>query len=248
MRLFRLSATYSVLWFLPRVTPVGPITSAAGSVRSENPEPMTVSDSTDGAPPDGETSRSTRTTVPSLTTLPPAATVPLSTFVTNRDARLGWPLFPVSSKTVISHGPLIWASVIVSATLPLLSRTIRHPASAVAAVPSDVGKLPTITQPLRSTTKAVVRPTPPGHAPGRLPGSICAKRLKAPVGEIWTMVVPVPCRLELLLKLLIRILPRTSFPTLRGTRKTPYGLMSPLAGTVEETTVMLPERRPAGCP
>jgi hypothetical protein len=35
-----------------------------------------------------------------------------------------------------------------------------------------VGKLPTITQPLRRTTSAVVRPTPPGHGPGKVVGSI----------------------------------------------------------------------------
>src|SRR5579864_6881901 len=47
MRLFRLSATKSVLLFLLSARPVGPITSAAGSVRSENPEPMTVIDWTE---------------------------------------------------------------------------------------------------------------------------------------------------------------------------------------------------------
>src|SRR5215469_5192704 len=95
----------------------------------------------------------------------------------------------------------------VSATTPLLFRTSKHPASAVAEVPSLVGKLPTITHPRRSTTRAVVRPTPPGHAPGRFLALMWAKRLKEPLGEIWTMVVPVPCELALLLKLLTRTSP-----------------------------------------
>src|SRR5271167_4695684 len=52
------------------------------------------------------------------------------------------------------------------------------------------------------------------------------------------MVVPVPCRLELLLKLLIRMFPWTSEPELFGTRAMPYGFTSPLAGTVEAMTEM----------
>src|SRR6516162_6032451 len=137
----------------------------------------------------------------------------------------------------MSHGPLICGSVIVSTTLPLLSRTIKHPACAVSAMPSEVGKLPTITQPLRSTTKAVVRPTPPGHGPGSVVGSICANRLKFPVGEICTMVVPVPWKVLLALKLLIRMEPLFSRPMVLGTANTPYGLMSPLLGTVDETAL-----------
>src|SRR5580700_1064958 len=64
IRLLSVSATYSARLLLPtavvqssgslalhaglRPTPVGPITSAAGSVRSEKPEPITVIDSIDG--------------------------------------------------------------------------------------------------------------------------------------------------------------------------------------------------------
>src|SRR5439155_13388951 len=105
---------------------------------------------------------------------------------------------------------------------------------------SVVGKLPTTTQPLRSTTNAVVSPTPPGQEPGRVFGSICAKRLKDPLGEICTRVVPVPCRFALLLKLLTRMFPRVSFPTVRSIRNTPYGLTSPLLGTVEDIVVIVP--------
>src|SRR5580692_283720 len=102
----------------------------------------------------------------------------------------------------MSQGPLIPLPARVSTGWPLLLRTIRHPACAVAAVPSDVGRLPTITKPDRSATSAVLRPMPPGHGPGRLPASIVANTFKAPDGLISSMVVPVPCRLDELLKLL----------------------------------------------
>src|SRR5580698_612087 len=54
------------------------------------------------------------------------------------------------------------------------------------------------------------------------------------------MVVPVPCRFWLLLKLLTRIFPLVSDPLVVGTRATPYGLRSPLLGIVEATSVMVP--------
>src|SRR5580692_220674 len=53
------------------------------------------------------------------------------------------------------------------------------------------------------------------------------------------MVVPVPCRFITLLKLLIRNSPSIRFPLLSGTRATPYGLTSPLDGTVELRMVMV---------
>src|SRR5580658_3943616 len=115
-------------------------------------------------------------------------------------------------------------------TWPQLSSTIRQPAFAVADVPSVVGKLPTITKPLRSATRAVVSPIPPGH--DTLAASIWANRLKFPLGAICTIVVPVPWWLAPLLKLLMRKRPSTRSPLVRGTRATPYGLTSPFAGTV----------------
>src|SRR6516162_1427652 len=51
------------------------------------------------------------------------------------------------------------------------------------------------------------------------------------------MVVPVPCTLALSLKLLTRMLPGPRFPVLRGMTATPYGLTSPLAGTVDARVV-----------
>src|ERR1700735_1787821 len=53
------------------------------------------------------------------------------------------------------------------------------------------------------------------------------------------MVVPVPCTLAWSLKLLTRTLPRNRSPVVRGTTKTPYGLTSPLPGTVDAITEVL---------
>src|SRR4029077_270760 len=132
---------------------------------------------------------------------PLAATVPFSTLV-KKSAAVVPP-----SRTVASHGPLILPPENVSTACPVLFSTSRQPACAVAAVPSVVGRLPTITQPACNATDAVVRPTPPGHEPGRLLPFICANVCTAPPGEISMIVVPVPCRLAELLKLLIRMSP-----------------------------------------
>src|SRR5579859_3706705 len=242
MRLFKLYATYSARCepSLPlgqssssaleqlalNATPVGPITRAAGSVRDGNPEPITVMDSMEGMCA-SETSKLMRRTVPVRTTLPLAATVPFSTFVTKSFAT-GLP-----SSTFMSHGPLIDDPKNVSTGLPSLFNTIKHPACAVAAVPSVVGKLPTITHPVRKTTSAVVNPTPPVHVPGRVLASICANGLMLPSGAMSTIVVPVPCRLEAALKLLTRMCPAVRLPTLLFTSNTPYGFTSPLVGTVD---------------
>src|SRR5215469_12743811 len=188
---------------------------------------MTVSEVTAGAPVLG-IDRPIRTTVPPLTTFGLAATVPLRTLVTNSVAVL-----PASS-AVISHGPLMGAPEIVSTALPEESRTIRHPACMVAELPSLVGRLPTMTNPPRSATRAVVRPRPPGHGPGSLFGASDANRVTFPVvGEISTIVLPVPCRLRWLLKLLTSTSPTVSKPLVTGATATPYGLTSPFIGTVD---------------
>src|SRR5664279_2822743 len=134
----------------------------------------------------------------------------------------------------MSHGPLIHRLVMVSRTLPAASNTSRQPAFAVAAVPSRVGRLPTITHPDLRTARAVVNPTPPGQRPGSRAASTRANRVAFPWAVIWTRVLPVPCRLPAALKLLTSTEPPCSLPTVRGTTATPYGLRSPLAGTVEE--------------
>src|SRR5579864_9110489 len=104
----------------------------------------------------------------------------------------------------MSHGPLINEPKKVSTGLPELSSTIRHPACAVFEEPSVVGKLPTITHPVRNTVRAVVSPTPPGQEPGSVAALIWANTVSPPLGAISTIVVPVPCRLLLPLKLLIK--------------------------------------------
>ena len=136
----------------------------------------------------------------------------------------------------MSQGPLIEPPENVSTGFPRLFSTIRHPARAVADKPSVVGRLPTTTQPRRSTPSAVVSPTPPGQRPGRFIASIRANTVRAPPGLIWTMVVPVPCRFDLALKLDTSTSPAISRPVVRRTTATPYGLTSPLAGTVDATT------------
>src|SRR6185437_270684 len=90
----------------------------------------------------------------------------------------------------------------------------------------------------RSATRAVVRPMPPGQAPGRCAALIVAKVLTWPFGQTCTMVVPVPCRFEAALKLLTSTLPSCRAPADSGTTATPYGLTSPLAGTVDAIWVM----------
>ena len=117
----------------------------------------------------------------------------------------------------MSHGPLIPGPVNVSRTRPRLSSTIRQPEPEMA--PFLVGSEPTMTQPLRSAVRAVVRPTPPGQL-GRL-RLIFANTHWWPDGVTSTMVVPVPCTLALLLKLLTRTLPRNRSPVLRGMTATP---------------------------
>src|SRR5215831_20105672 len=188
---------------------------------------MTVSEVTAGRPaPD--TARPMRTTVPPLTTFGLAATVPFSTLDTNRSA-----VAPASA-AVMSQGPLIAPPDNVSTTVPDESSTSRQPACALAELPFFVGRLPTTTNPLRSATSAVVSPRPPGQGPGSLFGSIIANWLRLPVGETSTMVVPVPCRLRWLLKLLTSTSPATNRPIVVGTTATPYGLTSRFLGSVDE--------------
>src|ERR1700692_52424 len=112
----------------------------------------------------------------------------------------------------MSQGPLMGPPEIVSTGLPELSSTIRQPACAVAEVPSVVGRLPTITQPLFSATSAVVSPRPPGQGPGSESGLREANGVTIPDGETSTIVVPVPCALVLLLKLLTSTSPFTRLP------------------------------------
>ncbi len=227
IRLLAESATYSVP-FHPRATPVGPITSAAGSVCSAKPEATTVCDSIFGFWP-WKSPTLMRTTVPPLTTLPgwsdgmpsSAATVPLSTLVTNKYAVL--PMLVA----VMSHGPLMAPPAQVSTSCPWSLSTSRQPGPMPCGVPASpgplavVGRLPTTTHPPGSTDSAVVRPIPPGHGPEVDAWVICANCVTVPSGISCTIVVPVPCALAASLKLLTRTPPCTRFPMLWGTATMP---------------------------
>src|SRR5271168_3860253 len=111
----------------------------------------------------------------------------------------------------MSHGPLIAPPAHVSTRLPDESRTRRQPAPMPCGVPTlaVVGRLPTTTHPPGSTESAVVSPIPPGHGPAVEAWLICANWVTVPSGISCTMVVPVPCALLLLLKLLTRTPPWT---------------------------------------
>src|ERR1700733_2627241 len=151
------------------------------------------------------------TTVPSSTALPAAATVPFSTLVTNSSAVLP------KSAAVMSQGPLMLLPVNVSRTWPDGSTTIRQPDP--ETLPPLVGSEPTITQPLCSAVRAVVRPTPPGQL-GRFL-LIVANTRAFPDGVTSMIVVPVPWTLPLSLKLLTRMLPWDRSPVLLGMTATP---------------------------
>src|SRR5580692_7686434 len=96
-----------------------------------------------------------------------------------------------------------------------------------------VGTLPTTTNPPRRTPRAVLSPGRPlAKNVFAVPGGAIG-----PVGVSEIMVVPAPCRLSLLLKLLTRTSPAAMMPPAgkdAGTKATPYGLTSPFAGIVEE--------------
>src|ERR1700733_14996070 len=108
----------------------------------------------------------------------------------------------------------------------------------VATVPSVVGTLPTMTKPPLRPTGAVLNP-----------GRLLVKNVTAlpggaivPVGLNCPIVAPVPCTpvtgtVSVLLKLLTSTSPAAMIPPpgkCSGTNATPYGLTSPLPGTVEE--------------
>src|SRR3984957_4911738 len=206
IRLHTLSATYRAP-LDPRPPPVGPMTRAFGAVLAGKPEPICLLDSTRGVLY-GVLVMTSRCTVPPLA-FGCLARMPPRTLVTNRSA-----VFPYWA-AVMSHGPSMPYPEMVFLTCPHWSRTIRQPGPEIA--PLTVGSEPTTTQPLGSATRAVVRPTPPGHAASL----ILANRLALPRGETCTMVVPVPWTLAELLKLLTSTSPPCRSPVLPGTTATP---------------------------
>ena len=86
---------------------------------------------------------------------------------------------PLSSEAILPHGPLMSGPAHTAASWPSAFSTKRQPLPLVRVVPSLLGVLPTMIQPLFSIVIAVVKPTPPGH-PARPRGNL-AKRLVFPV-------------------------------------------------------------------
>src|ERR1700722_3638652 len=122
---------------------------------------------------------------------------------------------PLSIRAILPHGPLICEPDQMVVRRPLESNTKRQPLPLVAVVPSVLGGLPTITQPLLNMVIAVVRPMPPGHC-GRACGSL-ANRVVDRVEGLKSMIVPpVPCRFEVLLKLSTRTSPFWILPDVTG--------------------------------
>jgi hypothetical protein len=99
-------------------------------------------------------------------------------------------------------------------------------------VPSLLGVLPTMTQPLLSTVIAVDRPTPPGHS-FRSCGTLANSDSFSVVGLNLTIVVPTPCKFAALLKLSIRTSSFSSLSCVIGEIASAYGFWSPLSGTVD---------------
>ncbi len=194
-------------------------------MRAGKSEPIWVLASSRGIP-NGPLVMSSRITVPPRASVGPR--MPPSTLVTNSS------LMPPRSRAVMSQGPWMPWPVNVSRTMPWLSSTIRQPKPESTVPLFVVGSDPTMTQPPRSATRAVVRPTPPGQALPRSP--IWANSDAWPDGVTCTIVLPVPWMFPESLKLLTSTLPCCRLPTLRGTTATPYGLTSPFCGIVEATT------------
>ena len=114
------------------------------------------------------------------------------------------------------QGMLMPSLAMMLATLPLASSTIRQPGPLVPVVPSALGALPTITQPVLSMVIAVVSPIPPGQ-PARLRGSDAKVVSFLVDGLKATIVVPSPCRLPSLLKFVTSTSPFSMTPAETGT-------------------------------
>ena len=126
---------------------------------------------------------------------------------------------PLSMTAILPHGPLICEPDQTVASLPFESNTRRQPGPLVAVVPSVLGVLPTITQPLLSIVMAVVRPMPPGHC-GRFCGSLAKSDVDRVEGLKSMIVPPAPCRFDVLLKLSTRTSPFWILPELTGATTT----------------------------
>src|ERR1700686_1613115 len=117
----------------------------------------------------------------------------------------------------------------VETRCPFLSITRIDPAEALPQVPSGDGKLPTRTKPFCRTFSAVVNPS--GIVPWK-------NSVTGAFAGTSTIVVPLPWRFVLVLKFETRTSPGLIVPpagNTGGTKATPYGFKSPLAGTVDTT-------------
>src|ERR1700722_4226802 len=70
---------------------------------------------------------------------------------------------PLSTVAMLPHGSLMSGPDHTAESLPLASNTSRQPSPLVVVVPSLLGVLPTMIQPVFNMVIAVVIPTPPGH-------------------------------------------------------------------------------------
>ena len=141
---------------------------------------------------------------PLSTTCPWAATVPLSTLVTNSVAL--WPEFDGGHVP----RPVDSAPVIVADDVAVGVENVRRRRCACAPIRRAPAGCRRSTKPLPSTARAVVRPTAGVDVERRDDGEHAAGGRD---GEISTMLEPVPCWLAALLKLETSTSPRTSLPT-----------------------------------
>ena len=147
----------------------------------------------------------------------------------------------------MSHGPLMSGAVIVRTTWPVGPRIVSAPDCIALDAPPGAGRLPTTTSPPLSATSAVVNPTAGVEVGWGTTANTCC----APCGVISTMLDPVPCWFNELLKFETSTLPRCRSPIVVGTTATPYGFWSPVAGPVvgtAEATVVIVFRSPMNDP
>ena len=169
-----------------------------------------------------------RTTVPLSTSFGLAATVPFKTLVTNRTAEL-----PLST-AVISQGPLIEEPAKVSTTLPLEFKTIKQPALGGCRSPVT-GRQTAHDHPACacSSTRAEVKPIPPGQAPGKPLAVIAGEETDFSTRRDLYDARAGALRVGAVISgIAYQHIPFDQRPGAHAcTTATPYGLISPFAGT-----------------
>ena len=155
---------------------------------------------------------------------------------------------PLSTTAMLPPGIIdVRCPAKVLTTLPFGSSTSRQPGPLVPVVPSWLGVLPTMIQPVFSMVNAVDSPMPPGQD-ARWRGMVASVVSLRVLGLKSTIVVPRPCRLAALLKFVIRTSFFCTLPADTGATITAYGFWSPFGAMVEVTTVWrwIVSSRPAG--